>query len=873
MAGFGNVARLDDYRKTPTRYAEEEDAFEIPTDDGGVVIQFGMGNNPRDNEAGEPDDDGFDDNLADLVDPSALGSLAWQLLDGIQADEQSRTQWISDRTRGLDLLAVKIEQPRANIGGSGAPMDGMATVRHPLLLEACIRFQSNFKREMLPADGPVKIKIEGAQTAGADAQAEKFSDLFNRCLTEFRPEYYPDTDRMGFEIGFSGNGFKKVYHCPLRRMPVSDTVDAQDLIVSNDARDFRTALRITQKITMTKPMLKRMQFVGAYRDVPINMPDMMPKDRVTAKKARMQGIDPSSRRPQDQQHTIYECYTNVNLAGFEHIDDDGNETGLPLPYKITIEKSSRQILEIRRNWHPHDNDNFEPCPVFVSFPFVPMFGFYATGLLHILGNATQAVTGAWRILLDSGMFSNFPGFLYAKNGGRQDDLNFRVPPGGGSPVDLNGSEDIRKVIMALPYKEPGAATMELVNNIIETGARVGGTAEYINPQGIRQNMPVGTTMMLVEQAAQTVSAVHERCYVAQAREFQMLLELYREDPKAIWRHIEREGVWTYQELVQTLNTYTLVPVADPNTPTHIHRIMKMTTLKQLEQASPDLYDPKAVDMRILKSIKIDDPETLFAPPPPPGAQPPQDPAITIAQMTIDQKKLDIQAKMQIEGAKAALAAKKLELEHQIKMTDLELRQLTGDTANEVKMAATDTQARTADKDRESKEFLELTKLNHAASESQAGREHEGGMQVLNNQHAATEGQANRTAASDDKERDRQLKIAEGHATRSAAASEAEAGRQHEAEQAGIDRRHASYESQQGREHEGRQAALTRRAATNEATAGRAHEASESSKDRRAAASSAAADREFKGDQAGRDRQHASKLAASKTAAKPKPKKK
>ncbi len=697
-----NIANLADYqpRKFPlgpgVNYSEDDDALTIEQPDGGVVIQF----SPRtERQAGESD---FYANIADEIDASTLSSIAWQLLDGIQSDETSRTQWIADRTRGLDLLAIKVEAPKSDPGASGAPMEGMATVRHPLLLEACIRYQSNTKRELLPASGPLKIKNVGLGTAENDSLADQLEEDLNRYLTEFAPEYYPDTDRLFFDVGFSGMGFKKVYHCPVRRRPVSETVPAKDLIVSNDATDLRSATRVTHQITMTKAQLKRMQFVGAYRDVQLMHPDMGALNPVTVKQGNVQGINKTTHRPQDIPYTIFESYVLWDIPGFEHKDEDGEATGLPMPWKITVDKTSRQVLEVRRNWKEDDEETFEPRRVFVAYPFVPMFGFYATGLLHILGNTTTAVTGAWRILLDSGMFANFPGFLYAKSGARQDDLNFRVPPGGGAAVDTGGAEDIRNIVMPLPYKDPGASTMQLVDNMITTGQRVGGTAEMISPDATSKNQPVGTTMALIEQAAVTISAVHERNFVSQSHEFQQLLELFREDPASLFRFLEKDGKWTLETLTAALEKYNLVPVADPNTPTHVHRIMKFTTLKQLQQATPAIYNAKAVDERILRAIKIDDPESLFAPPAPAGAAPP-DPAVIIAQATKEVKMADIQAKAQIEQLKAQHAGELADMQTRLKLMEMKLKDKQAAEANDTKITVAEIAAHTSAEDRLSRE--------------------------------------------------------------------------------------------------------------------------------------------------------------------------
>jgi hypothetical protein len=702
-----NISSLADYqpRKFPriplgqgVNYSEADDALTIEQPDGGVIIQF----SPRSNKPA--DDQDFYANIVDDIDPSVLSSIAWKLLEGIQTDDTSRTQWVSDRTRGLDLLAIKVEAPRSEVAGAAAPVEGMATVRHPLLLEACIRYQSNAKRELLPASGPLKVKNTGLGTAVNDNLADQLEEDLNRYLTEFAPEYYPDTDRMFFDVGFSGMGFKKVFHCPVRRRPVSETVPAKDLIVSNEATDLRSATRVTHQITMTKAQLKRMQFVGAYRDVQLMHPDMGAQNRITKKEGNVQGINKSTHRQEDIPYTIYESYTLWDIPGFEHKDESGEATGLPMPWKITVDKTSRQVLEVRRNWNEDDVETFEPRRVFVAYPFVPMFGFYATGLLHILGNTTAAVTGAWRILLDSGMFANFPGFLYAKSGARQDDLSFRVPPGGGAAVDIGGSDDIRNVVMPLPYKDPGTATMSLVDNMITTGQRVGGTAEMISADATSKNQPVGTTMALIEQAAVTVSAVHERNFVSQSQEFQMLLDLFREDPASLFRFLEKDGKWTLETLTAALEKYSLVPVADPNTPTHVHRIMKNTTLKQLQMATPQIYNAKAVDERILRAIKIDDPESLFAPPAPPGAAPP-DPAVIIAQATERVKTAEIQAKAQIAQLETAHSGEMEQMKAKLKLLELQLKDKQAKEANETKITVAEIAAHEKASDRATTEHL------------------------------------------------------------------------------------------------------------------------------------------------------------------------
>jgi hypothetical protein len=464
----------------------------------------------------------------------------------------------------------------------------------------------------------------GGMTSASEELAEALETDMNHWLTAVATEYYPDTDRMLFWVGCGGQGIKKVYNCPLRRRPVSESIDAEDLIISNAETNLENCGRITHRIKMRPSVLKRMQLVGAYRDVEISTNQMQLTDPVKEKKQEIQGVTPQVQRPQDAEHEIYECYCELDIAGFEH-KEKGKITGLQLPYVATIHKESRQVLALRRNWRKDD----KMCMAkeyFVDFAFVRALGFYGIGLIHILGNTTSALTAAWRIQLDSGMFASFPGFIYTKQFGRQLTNQFRIPPGGGIPLDTGGMP-IRDAVMALPYKEPGPAFMQLTQQIQELGQRVGGTAEMSIGEG-KQDAPVGTTLALIEQATKTMDAVHKRLTAAQGKEFQLLKERFKEDPEAFWRHNKKTTQrWEKAQFLEALDANNLVPVSDPNNPTSMHRIAKAVVIKTLQQAAPDLYDPIAVDTRIMRITGID-PEGLFRQSP---APPPPNPSLIAAQ--------------------------------------------------------------------------------------------------------------------------------------------------------------------------------------------------------------------------------------------------
>ena len=552
--------------------------------------------------AGDDDDEpeGWYDNLAKEIEDLELSRISDELLRGIEADISTRSDWIEDRAQGLKLLGLKIELPGVQGSSDGAPVEGMSKVRHPLLLEAVLRFQANARSELLPTDGPVKIR-DDSNNSGAelDKLASALEKDMNHYLTVTATEYYPDTDRMLFMVGFGGDGFKKVYFCPLRNRPVSESIDAEDLIVNNSATDLENSRRITHRIMMKPSVVKRMQIIGAYRDIPLSEPGAPSLNAAQEERNAQQGVSNTVMNHEDRDREIYECYCELDIKGFEHLWKK-KPSGLEVPYRVTVDVSSRQILSIVRNY-----EEGEELPtarkVFVKYPFVPGLGFYDIGLLHILGNTTNAVTAAWRELLDAGMFAAFPGFLMADQGARQNTNIFRVPPGGSATVKTNGMK-ISDAIMPLPYKEPSPALMTLAQNIAEYGQRVGGTSELAVGEG-RQDAPVGTTLAIIDQATKVLNSVHKRLHSAQAEEFQLLKKCFSDNPESFWQRNKTPAYpWDEQTFRQALDNYYLVPQADPNTASHTQRMMKTMALIQLAQTAPDMYDLKAVNRQALRTI-------------------------------------------------------------------------------------------------------------------------------------------------------------------------------------------------------------------------------------------------------------------------------
>lgn len=614
--------------------------------DGSVTVS--LDGRPID-EAADEGPGGWFDNLAEKIDNDELNRVSSDLLRGIADDNESRKQWIENRATGIKLLGLTIEIPGMQGASDGAPVEGMSKVRHPLLLEAVLRFQANARSELLPTDGPVKIRNDDNN---ADLKEDQLANALerdlNHYLTAIATEYYPDTDRMLLQLGFGGTAFKKVYFCPLRNRPVSESIDADDLIVNSSATDLSNAKRVTHRVELRPSTVKRLQILDVYRDVELGSARAPDPDSLKREEKAQQGVTLETQSNEDMDRLIYECYCELDLKGYEH-KHKGKASGLEVPYRVTIDVSSREILSIFRNYDEDDKELPTAKKVFVKYTFIPGLGFYDIGLLHILGNTTNAITAAWRLLLDAGMYSNFPGFLMADTGARQNTNIFRVPPGGGALVKTGGMP-INQAIMPLPYQPPSQALMSLVGDMAATGQRIGGTSEQQVGEG-RAEVPVGTTLAMIEQAVKVMNAVHKRMHAAQAEEFQLLVEVFKENPESFWkRGCKSKTDWNEQNFKQAISNCELVPQADPNTASHSQRVMKIMALKQLQQANPSMYDPIAIDIAALQAIGWSNPQQFMAPP---SAQQQPPPELQQAMAKIANDGKDADAKMIVAQAKKA----------------------------------------------------------------------------------------------------------------------------------------------------------------------------------------------------------------------------
>lgn len=819
---------------------------QVQLPDGGVTVTIGEPDPPKRKSKS------FDSNLAEDLTDAELTSVAEKIMMGIEQDISSRSNWLENMSRGISLLGLEMKSPAGAATTGASPAEGTSTVDHPLLLEAVLRFQANARGELLPSDGPVKVRNDGAGNTIGFRLADALEKDMNHYLTKVAKEYYPDTDRMLLLLGFSGISFKKGYHCPIKRRPVIASINAQDLIVSNAASSMDEAGRVTHRIMMSPSTLRRMQLLGAYRDFRLSSPGTPAlRDPVEQKIAQVQGIAPPSYvEPLDQDRELYECYCEIELPGYEH-ELEGEATGLPLPYKVTIDREDRKILEIRRNWE--EDDLFcLPRNRIVAYVFIPGLGFYGIGLLNILGNATKAVTAAWRLMIDAGMFANFPGFLYLKSLAKQLTNQFRVPPGGGMPIDTVGA-DIRASIMPLPYKDPSAVFIQLIDNVVQTAQRVGGTAELQVGEG-KQDAPVGTTLAMIEQATKLMSAVHKRLHQAQGAEFDMLKQMLMEDPSALWRHNKKSKVLAMliQEMGQqdiqvaedqaeeeqrklfilALNDCELVPRADPNTSSQTERYLKASAMRQCAMTPGSDLDLNKIDEYAFHIMGVDDFESFRKDLPDPNAPPPPPSPEQITAMATMQA---AQARIQEAQTRAKDAATKAQMSAADMASSTQLKQQ--EMASKEKIAALQvsremiihraelesTQA-AADKDRE-----------HQVQTAAAGRAHEMAMAGIQNQndaaqaatdrtHQAMTGLAERTHAAQQSNIGLVHEAAQNHLDRLQQAHTGGVVQQQEATQSHLDNMHTAVQEGLGRRHNLVQDMITRQHEARQAELDRAHEA-------------------------------------------------
>lgn len=636
---------------------EANDNIVIDPETGGVEINHEDGSitiDPTGASLWQKPDDGdesHDENLALKIDPVELGRIAEDLLTAIDQDKQDRSQWEQMRAKCIELLGLKLEDPKGDVSRSGGSMS-TSVVRDPILLEAVERFRANAYAELCPSQGPVKVVNFADSQAGTEDLAECLQKDMNYYLTTTASEYYPDTRYMLWWTGLASGTFKKVYACPLRRRPVSEYVDGTDLIVPSNATDLKNATRITHEVNMPRDIMRAMQLEGVYVDVELSEPMQAQMNAVELKKANVEGKSSQPQRIEDQEYTVYECYCKLDIKGYEH-KIKGKPTGLPLPYRVTIEDTSRKVLEVRRNWDEADNDEVfrQPKIPFVLFPYsTGISRIYGSGLGQMLGNMASALTALLRISIDNGMMSNYPGLLKAKGTGRQLTNEIMVPPGGCAEIDTGGLP-IQQTIMGMPFKDVSAPTMTLIAALRDVGQRLGGTADMLVGEG-KQDAPVGTTLAMIEQSTKLESSVHKGLHAAQGEELRLFVGLFRADPEALLRGNKRPAFGNatddgsksarLEKIKMALDNCDIQPMADPNVSSDMHRKLMALGFKQLTAGNP-LYDQMKVDKRIAKlafKMSESDFDSMLAPPG--SGVPPPDP-IAMGALQLKEKELMLEA--------------------------------------------------------------------------------------------------------------------------------------------------------------------------------------------------------------------------------------
>ena len=587
-----------------TRQEEIEDAAQILINEEELLIDDEI-------EEVEPEPD-FNANLVDFVSDDALESLSSDLLQSIESDKQSRGDWEKTYVDGLKYLGMKFDEQRSE------PFEGSSGVIHPILAEAVTQFQAQSYKEMLPAQGPVKTQIIGQRTAEVESQADRVKEFMNFYIMNIMKEYDPELDQLLFYLPLAGSSFKKIYFDFVLNRAVAKFIPPQDLIVPYEATDLFSAERITHAISMSMNEVKKQQLSGFYAD--IDIPEnsyLADRNEVDDEVDDIQGIHPSY--TEHRNRTIYEVHTILDLEGFEDKDENGESTGLKLPYIVTIDEQSEKVLAIRRNYNPQDPMK-NKINYFVQYKFLPGLGFYGLGLSHMIGGLAKASTSILRQLIDAGTLANLPAGFKAR-GMRIRDEASPLQPGEFRDIDTTGGS-LRENLIPLPIKEPSQVLYSLLGLLVDSGKRFAAIAD-MNIGDVNQAMPVGTTVALLERGTKVMSAIHKRLHYSQRLEFGLLAKVFQE-------YLPPEYVFETGSGPRTIkgedfdDRVDVIPVSDPNIFSQSQRISMAQELLQMVQSNPQVHGPNGVYeayRRMYAALGVDNIESLIQPPADPTPQP------------------------------------------------------------------------------------------------------------------------------------------------------------------------------------------------------------------------------------------------------------
>ena len=541
-----------------------------------ILPEDGEDVGPETEEEGE----GFGDNLAEYMTEGELQSLSSELLADVDADIQSRKEWLITYIEGLKLLGLKNDDRTE-------PWPGACGVTHPLLMESAVKFQSETIMETFPAAGPVRSKIIGKETPEKVAAAQRVQEDMNYRLTEQMPEYRPDHERMLLSLCLAGNAFKKIYYDPSVERPTAVFIPAEDIIVPYGASSLESAERVTHRMRKTKNELRKLQVAGFYLDTDLGEP-MKVMDEVDKQKATEQGFSASA----DDRFQLLELHVELDLVGYE------DEDGIALPYVVTIEKGTGTVLAIRRNWLEDDKLKLRRQH-FVHYGYIPGFGFYYFGLIHLIGGHSRAATSLLRQLVDAGTLSNLPGGLKAR-GLRIKGDDTPISPGEFRDVDLP-SGSIRDNILPLPYKEPSQVLVALMDKIIDEGRQFAAAAD-LQVSDMSSQAPVGTTLAVLERALKIMSAIQARIHYTMKQEFKLLAAIIRDNMPEDYEYEPEEGDASAKQA--DYDQVDILPVSDPNASTMAQRVVQYQAVIQLAQGAPQIYDLPVLHRQMIEVLGV-----------------------------------------------------------------------------------------------------------------------------------------------------------------------------------------------------------------------------------------------------------------------------
>ena len=573
--------------------------------DGGATIQALMGEEGIMVQAEQYDHNA---NLAEVLDEKLLNELSSELRGQYEEDLESRDEWKEGYVKGLDLLGIKYEERTE-------PFDGASGVTHPLIAESVTQFQAQSYKELLPSGGPVKINIMGNRTLEREAQAARVREFMNYQITEVMEDYDTDTDQMLFYLPLAGSTFKKIYYDQTRGTAVSKFVPAEDLVVPYQASDINTVSRLTHVLKMDENTIRKMQVAGIYRDVEISASDD-DQDVVQEKKDELEG---ASKGYSDEIFSVLEIHVNLDLEGFEDMGRDGQPTGIKLPYIVTLDQGSGEILSITRNFEQNDPLK-RKIQYFVHYKFLPGLGFYGFGLIHMIGGLGRAATSILRQLIDAGTLSNLPAGFKAR-GIRIRNDDEPLAPGEFRDIDAPGG-DLRNSIVPLPFKEPSGTLSNLLAALIEAGRRFVSIADQKLGES-SGDMPVGTTVAMLERGMKVMSAIHKRLHYAQKTEFRLLARIFGENLPQQYPY-EIAGAEQQIYAADFDGRVDVLPVSDPNIFSMAQRVALAQTQLQIAQSNPDIHNLPAAYRRLYQALEVQNIDEIL----PPKKEPmPMDPSI------------------------------------------------------------------------------------------------------------------------------------------------------------------------------------------------------------------------------------------------------